>query len=79
LGGSSFRHIQHGLAEVEAHGVGSGLGQFESDIARSAANVQSVIPRLEGGRCHHLMFPEPVHPEALEVVDDIVTGSDGGK
>ena len=67
------------MTEIEADSVGSGSGQSEGDIAGSAANVQRVVSGLEACLDDHLLLPKPVHSEALEVVDYIISRSDGGK
>jgi len=79
LGLSPLCRVQHPLAEIQGRHVSAAPGERQREIARATANVQRSLPGLRAGQPDHAPLPIPVQPEALEVIDQVVTRRDPGK
>ena len=77
--GSASGFCEHAGREVDPLHLGSLAGQVERDISRAAADIQSVVARLGCGHVDEFAFPQTVQAEALQVVDQVVLGSDAIK
>ena len=67
------------LAEIEAGNCRAAPRERKGDVAGAAAQIKRAIARLNGGEFNDAAFPAPVQPEALQVVEQIVTPRDGGE
>ena len=79
LGLSPLCRVQHPLAEIQGRHVRAVPGQRLGEVARATAEVQRPLPGCRSGQADHAPLPVPVEPEALEVIDQVVTRRDPGK
>jgi len=70
---------EHFGAEIAAGHGGSGAGEAEGDVAGAAADIEGGFGGADGGEADEAVFPEAVEAEGLEVVDEVVAGSDAGE
>ena len=75
----SFSDFKHRLAEVEAGDFCAVAREGKGDVPGATAQIERAIAGLNGGEFDDTAFPAPVQPEALQVVEQIVTPRDGGK
>jgi hypothetical protein len=71
--------FEHGLAEIKAGGYCALLRKRECEVAGAAAQIKRAFAWLDLRELDDTAFPEPVQPEALQIVDQIVTPGDGGE
>ena len=74
--GSDF---EHGLAEIKAGCRRAALRERQREVAGAAAQIKCAVARLDVRELDDTAFPKPVHAEALQVIDQIVTPGDGGE
>ena len=55
------------------------LRQAECDVTRSTANVEDPGPGPQPGQGNQAALPEPVEPETLNIIQQIVTCGDRSK
>lgn len=72
-----LRHPQHGRAEIQPAHFQPFPCHGEGHVSRPTAQIQSPLARLPLRLPDQPPFPMPVQPEALQVVDQVVTRSNG--
>src|SRR5581483_9664186 len=72
-------YLEHWLAEIKAHRLDAAPCEGEGHIAGAAAQVQSVPCRARACQTDQPTLPQAMQPEALQVIDQVVPGGDGGE
>jgi len=70
---------EHLWAEIEAGDRSAAFGEGERDVAGAAAQVEGAGAGSAPGEGDDPPLPAPVQPEALEVIDQVITAGDAGE
>lgn len=74
--GSGARGLDHSWAEIESDDSSAFHSEGEGDIPGSAAQIQGARGRSNSCHAREAFLPEPVQPEAQQVVQQIVPAGD---
>ena len=74
--GGNFEHLR---AEIESGCFRAAPRQGEGDVAGAAAKIEGAAAWFRGGQFGDAAFPAAVQPEALKIVEQIITPRDGGE